>query len=333
MPLPLHPMLTDTHKRLHDYLRISLTDACNFRCFYCMPDEEVDVTPSSKLMSKEEILDLAKVFVSLGVTKIRLTGGEPLVRKDAAEIIAMLSVLPVKLTITTNGVLVHKFIEVFKKAGLRSVNVSLDTLNPATFLALTKRDQFHQVKENIDLLLANDFSVKINVVTMKGINHQEINQFVAWTKSSPVHVRFIEFMPFTSNHWMSNKVFTYQQILSTIENEFEIIKLKDEMNDTTKKYMVINASGTFAVISTMTAPFCATCNRLRLTADGKMKNCLFSKGETDLLSLLRKGHDVIPAILGNLHQKERALGGQLMTDYTQIEASDVENRSMISIGG
>jgi cyclic pyranopterin phosphate synthase len=239
----------------------------------------------------------------------------------------------VKLTITTNGVLVHKFIETFKNAGLRSVNVSLDTLNPATFLALTKRDQFHQVTENIDLLLSNDFSVKINVVTMNGINHHEINRFVEWTKHSPVHVRFIEFMPFTSNHWMSQKVFTYQQILSTIESEFDFIKLRDELNDTTKKYKVINGAGTFAVISTMTAPFCNTCNRLRLTADGKMKNCLFSKGETDLLSLFRNGHDIIPAILGNLYQKEKALGGQLMTDYTQIETSGVENRSMISIGG
>jgi cyclic pyranopterin phosphate synthase len=333
MTLPLHPMLTDTHQRLHNYLRISLTDACNFRCFYCMPDEEVDVTPHSKLMSKDEILALATVFVSLGVTKIRLTGGEPLIRKDVADIISMLSQLPVKLTITTNGVLLHKFIDVFKAAGLHAVNVSLDTLNPATFLALTKRDQFDQVKQNIDLLLQHDFSVKVNVVTMKGINDQEINAFVGWTTHSPVHIRFIEFMPFTNNRWMSEKVFTYQQILSTIENEFDIIKLKDELNDTTKKYKVIDSLGTFAVISTMTAPFCATCNRLRLTADGKMKNCLFSKGETDILTLYRNGQDIVPAILGNLHQKEKALGGQLLTDYTRIESADVENRSMISIGG
>ncbi len=326
-------MLSDKHHRIHNYLRISLTDACNFRCFYCMPNEEVEVTPMSRLMSKEEIFEFAKIFVSLGVNKIRLTGGEPLVRKDAADIIRQLAVLPVKLTITTNGVLVHKFIDVFKKSKLDSVNVSLDTLNPFTFLKLTKRDQFHQVKENIELLLENNFSVKINVVAMNGINDTEINQFVEWTRHLPLHIRFIEFMPFSRNEWISRKVFTYEQILSTISREFEFIKIKDEPNDTTKKYKVLNHSGTFAVISTMTAPFCNTCNRLRLTADGKMKNCLFSKTETDLLTLLRNKEDITKAIKENILLKEKALGGQLLTDFTKIETNLIENRSMIAIGG
>ncbi len=326
-------MLFDTHQRLHNYLRISLTDACNFRCFYCMPDEEVEVTPSSKLMTKEEIFLFAQLFVSLGVTKIRLTGGEPLVRKDVADIIEMLSSLPIKLTITTNGVLVHKYIDAFKKANLNSINVSLDTLNPLTFLALTKRDQFHQVKDNIDLLLKNNFSVKVNVVAMNGINDKEINDFIAWTKHEPLHVRFIEFMPFTDNQWMSKKVFTYQQILHTIEQEFEFIKMKDELNDTTKKYKVLNHAGTFAVISTMTHPFCSTCNRLRLTADGKLKNCLFSKTETDLLTPFRNGEDMIPSIISTIKAKEKELGGQLFTDFTKIDTATVQNRSMISIGG
>ena len=269
-------MLTDTHGRFHNYLRISLTDACNFRCFYCMPNEEVEVTPLSKLMSKEEIFGIAKIFVSLGVDKIRLTGGEPLVRKDVADIIALLSTLPVKLSITTNGVLIHKYIEVCKKANLTAINVSLDTLNPVRFLALTKRDQFVQVKNNIDLLVAEKFSVKVNVVVMKGINDDEINDFVRWTKDIPIHVRFIEFMPFANNQWMSKKVFTYQQILQQVAQEFDYIKLADHINDTTKKYMVLNHVGTFAIISTMSSHFCNNCNRIRLTADGKLKNCLFS---------------------------------------------------------
>ena len=326
-------MLFDTHQRAHNYLRISLTDACNFRCFYCMPDEEVDVTPSSKLMSKEEIVSIAKIFVSLGVSKIRLTGGEPLVRKDVAAIIQELGKLPVKLTMTTNGVLLHKFMGIFKEAGLSSVNVSLDTLNPATFLALTKRDQFQQVKENIDLLLEENFSVKVNVVALHGINDKEINHFVEWTRYAPVHIRFIEFMPFTDNQWKSRNVFTYEQILTQIGQEFDVIKLKDDLNDTTKKYTVPGHAGTFAVISTMTAPFCNTCNRIRLTADGKLKNCLFSKGETDLLTAFRKGEDIIPLITENILKKEKALGGQLLTDFTKIQPGDVANRSMISIGG
>lgn len=326
-------MLVDAHQRVHNYLRISLTDACNFRCFYCMPNEEVEVTPMSKLMSKEEIFAFAKIFVALGVTKIRLTGGEPLVRKDVADIMLLLSTLPVTLTLTTNGVLAHKYMPVFKQANIHSINVSLDTLNPVRFLALTKRDQFHQVKNNIDLLIENNFSVKVNVVTMKGINDKEINDFVRWTKNTPLHVRFIEFMPFTANQWMSEKVFTYEQILQTVAEEFEYIKIKDELNDTTKKYKVLNHAGTFAIISTMTAPFCSTCNRLRLTADGKMKNCLFSKTETDLLTLMRSGADITNAIKENILQKEKALGGQLMTDFTKIETTELENRSMIAIGG
>ncbi|HOZ50250.1 MAG TPA: GTP 3',8-cyclase MoaA [Chitinophagaceae bacterium] len=326
-------MLYDTHHRVHNYLRISLTDACNFRCFYCMPNEEVDVTPNSKLMSKEEIFEIAKIFVSLGVNKIRLTGGEPLVRKDIGEIIELLSSLPVKLTMTTNGVLVHKYIDIFKKANLKSINISLDPLNPITFLSLTKRDQFYQVKKNIDLLLKHHFSVKVNVVTMKGINDKEITDFVEWTQFEPIHVRFIEFMPFANNQWMSDKVFTYQQILSQIAEKFDFVKIQDELNDTTKKYQVYNHQGTFAIISTMTAPFCATCNRLRLTADGKLKNCLFSKGETDLLTLYRNHEDIIPSITQTIKEKEKALGGQLFSDFTQIDTTQVINRSMISIGG
>ncbi len=326
-------MLVDKHHRIHNYLRISLTDACNFRCFYCMPNEEVEVTPMGKLMSKDEIYEFAKIFVSLGVNKIRLTGGEPLVRKDIADIIEKLATLPVKLTITTNGVLLHKYIDVLKKGNIQSVNVSLDTLNPSKFLALTKRDQFQQVKDNIDLLLQNDFSVKVNVVVLKGINETEINQFVAWTRQEALHVRFIEFMPFAANQWMSEKVYTYEQILQTISTDFEYVKIKDELNDTTKKYKVLNHEGTFAIISTMTAPFCNTCNRLRLTADGKMKNCLFSKSETDLLSLMRKGEDITAAIKENILMKEKALGGQLLSDFSLIETSQLENRSMIAIGG
>ncbi len=326
-------MLVDNHHRIHNYLRISLTDACNFRCFYCMPNEQVDVTPHSKLMSKDEIIALASTFIQLGVNKIRLTGGEPLVRKDVGDILLALSAFDIKLTMTTNAVLIHQYISLLKQAGVSSINVSLDTLNPAKFLALTKRDQYQQVKDNIDLLLHNDFHVKINVVTMRGINDNEINDFVAWTKHTPVHVRFIEFMPFNENQWNHEKVFTYQQILQTIEQEISFIKIKDEINDTTKKYQCLNHAGTFAIISTMTHPFCSTCNRLRLTADGKMKNCLFSKTETDLLSAYRMGHNIEALIRENLSMKEASLGGQLLNDYTLIDSAQLENRRMISIGG
>jgi len=326
-------MLIDQFNRAHDYLRISLTDNCNFRCFYCMPEEEYEFTPASKLMQANEIEAIAKTFVGLGVKKIRLTGGEPLVRKDAADIILALSKLPVTLTMTTNGARLHEFLPVLKQAGVTSLNVSLDTLQADKFQLITRRDQFQRVYDNIHLLLKNDIRAKVNVVAMKDFNDHEINDFVRWTKDTPVHVRFIEFMPFQGNKWTSNKVLTWQQILQIVESEFSFLPLKDELNETAKKYIVPGHAGTFAVISTMSAPFCGTCNRMRLTADGKMKNCLFSKEETDLLTALRNEQDIIPLIRQSIHAKAKELGGQFSADFEHIEASAIQNRSMITIGG
>lgn len=326
-------MLIDRHDRIHDYLRISLTDNCNFRCFYCMPEEDHAFTPPQQLMTVEEIETLACTFVKLGVKKIRLTGGEPLVRKDAAEIIRRLSKLSVKLTITTNGTRLHEFVDLFEQSGIRSVNISLDTLQEDRFRIITKRDQFQSVMRNIRTLIDRKFHVKVNVVIVKGINDTEINDFILWTKEEPIHVRFIEYMPFTGNHWNSQKVVTWNQILETAEKQFSYVPLSPEPNDTSKSYIVPGHTGTFAVISTMTAPFCSTCNRLRLTANGKMKNCLFSDHETDLLTPLRAGKDISDLILGNIKSKARELGGQLKTNFEDLQTDDIVNRSMISIGG
>jgi cyclic pyranopterin phosphate synthase len=326
-------MIKDSFNRLHNYLRISLTDNCNMRCFYCMPNEEYDFTPPSKLMQANEIAAIAGIFVSHGVNKIRLTGGEPLVRKDAEKIILSLSKLPVKLTMTTNGSRVHEFIGLFREAGIRSINISLDTLNRERFKSITRRDQFDLVYGNIQKLLGEGMHVKVNMVVMRGINDDEVLKFIEWTKQNPVHVRFIEFMPFTGNRWSSEKVYTWQELLRLIDTEYSYIKLKDEGNDTAKKYMVPGHTGTFAVISTMSAPFCSTCNRMRLTADGKMKNCLFSKEETDLLSAFRKGEDITPMILRSIGMKAEALGGQFDSHFEKLEASNIRNRSMITIGG
>jgi cyclic pyranopterin phosphate synthase len=326
-------MIIDQYNRVHDYLRISLTDNCNFRCFYCMPEEEYEFTPASKLMQADEIEAIAKTFVGLGVKKIRLTGGEPLVRKDAAAIILALSKLPITLTLTTNGTRLHEMLPTLKEAGITSLNVSLDTLQADKFQLVTRRDQFQRVYDNIHLLLQNDIRAKVNVVVMKDFNDNELNDFVAWTKDTPVHVRFIEFMPFQGNRWTSNKVLTWQQMLQIIESEYSFIRLKDELNDTAKKYMVPGHAGTFAVITTMSAPFCSTCNRMRLTADGKMKNCLFGKDETDLLATLRNGGDIIPLIRQSIHAKAKELGGQFNADFEHLEATAIQNRSMITIGG
>lgn len=326
-------MIKDSFNRVHDYLRISLTDNCNLRCFYCMPEEEYEFTAASKLMQLHEIEAMAKVFVKMGVRKIRLTGGEPLVRKDAAEIILALSKLPVNLTLTTNATRLHHFLPVLQQAGIQSINVSLDTLQAEKFQLITRRDQFQTVYNNIISLIDAGIHAKVNVVVMKGLNDNEINDFIAWTKDTPVHVRFIEFMPFAGNRWTSNKVITWQQILDTISGHFDFIRMKDELHDTAKKYIVPGHAGTFAVISTMSAPFCGTCNRMRLTADGKMKNCLFSKEETDLLSAFRNGEPIEPLISQSIMMKAEKLGGQFNTDFEHLKAEAIKNRSMITIGG
>lgn len=326
-------MLMDSFGRIHDYLRISLTDVCNLRCNYCMPDDDYHFMPSDKLMKADEIFQLASVFVSLGIKKIRLTGGEPLVRKDAGEIIEKLASLPVALTITTNGTRLHEHLDKLIKANIQSINISLDTLDRNRFHLLTKRDSFEQVRDNIDLLLSNNIHPKINMVVMKGVNEHEIMNFVEWTQHHPVHVRFIEFMPFSGNHWQREQVFTWQDILKQIETKYRFTPLTKRPHDTAKHYQIDGFNGTFAVISTMSAPFCGDCNRIRLTADGKIKNCLFSATETDILSPFRKGEDIISIVRQNISAKAKELGGQFTSDLEKVEASHIQNRSMISIGG
>jgi GTP 3',8-cyclase len=326
-------MIADSFGRIHDYLRISLTDNCNFRCFYCMPEEEYDFTPASRLMQTDEIIKLAEIFVANGVKKIRLTGGEPLVRKDAAQIIAALGKLPVELVITTNGTRIAEMLPVLKKADIKTINISLDTLQPEKFFMITRRDVFHQVRSNIELLLQHKIKVKINMVVMKGLNENEINDFISWTRHNPIQVRFIEFMPFSGNKWTSNKMFSLDEILSVVEKDFTILPVKGEPHDTAKSFMIPGHEGSFAIISTMTNPFCDTCNRMRLTADGKLKNCLFSDSETDLLMALRKNEDVLPLIQSAIRSKKKALGGQLVSNFEKIDATTIQNRSMITIGG
>ncbi len=325
--------MKDQLGRTHNYLRLSLTDKCNLQCSYCMPDIPVFL-PSHQLLTEEEIFKIAKIFVNdLGIQKIRLTGGEPLARKNASAIIESLSRLPVELAITTNGVLLDKFFPVLKKAGLTSLNISLDSLMPDNFKAITKRDLFYKVFENINRALAEGFHVKINAVIKRGMNDHEILDFVEWTQNSPVHVRFIEFMPFDGNQWQRDKIVSYKEILDKIEGIFSIEKLEDNPHSTAKSYRVLDFQGTFAVISTMTESFCSTCNRIRLTADGKLRNCLFSKDEVDILSTLRNGDDIRPLIRNCIVQKHAERGGLEAFDKNNTQEAFSRGRSMTSIGG
>jgi len=326
-------MLFDKFGRNHNYLRISITDHCNFRCNYCMPELCPVFLKSNKLMSASEIENIAKIFVKNGISKIRLTGGEPLLRKDFDEVLKRLSLLNVELLITTNGSLIHKYIDALKNSGVTSVNVSLDTLNPNSFHEITKRNAFNQVWANILLLLKNDFKIKINTVAIKGLIEKELHEFINLTKIYPLHVRFIEFMPFSGNSWTKTKVITADEMLSISKDYFDIIKLKDEPNATAKKYKVIGHEGTFAFITTMSKQFCGDCNRLRLTAEGKMKNCLFGKYEVNILQALRNGENVEEIIFKSVKNKFASMGGQFENGYEKTEAKSIVNRTMVAIGG
>jgi molybdenum cofactor biosynthesis protein A len=331
----INPM-QDNHGRAHNYLRISITEHCNLRCTYCMPAEGIALTPRAHLMTADEIVTIAKTFVKLGVTKIRLTGGEPLVRKDAKIIIEQLGKLDVELTLTTNGILVHEFIDTFKEAGVTTLNVSIDSLKKDKFNQITRRNYFEKLIENLDLLEVNGFKVKLNVVVIKGFNDNEIIDFIEMTKDRNIQIRFIEFMPFDGNQWNKEKLVSYAEILSQVNDfytEQKVERTQDKPNDTAKNHKIDGYQGSFSVISSVTNPFCSTCNRIRLTADGKLKNCLFSNTETSLLDTLRAGESIEPLIFQNIKSKHAMRGGMDDDDKFQNPLLFSQNRSMIKIGG
>ncbi|HQQ93451.1 MAG TPA: GTP 3',8-cyclase MoaA [Bacteroidia bacterium] len=327
--------LLDQFGRVHNYLRISLTERCNLRCAYCMPEQGLELKAPSHFMSQDEVIAIASVFVRLGVKKIRLTGGEPLVRKDAAEIIQGLSRLPVEIAVSSNGILIDKYMDVFRRCGIKSLNISLDSLREDRFNTITRRDEFRKVLSNIQLLIDEKFHVKLNAVIMKGVNEDEILDFVEFTRFKPLHYRFIEFMPFNGNKWNWNKGVSFRELLNTLEKAHpgKVQKLVDKANDTSKSFRIAGYLGTFAVISSVTNPFCDTCNRLRLTADGKMKNCLFSGQETDLLGAFRKGEELVELIRSSVWHKKSTRGGMSSFEAFSDSTLNQNNRSMITIGG
>ncbi|MBT6746036.1 MAG: GTP 3',8-cyclase MoaA [Flavobacteriales bacterium] len=326
--------ITDAFGRVHEYLRISLTDRCNLRCTYCMPAEGIVLRDKSEFMTSEEIIEIASTFVKMGVKKIRLTGGEPLIKKDIVNILTQLSQLPIELTLTTNAVLVDKHIDTFKNVGMKSLNVSLDSLKAERMNAISRREYFARIIANIDLLIESEIDVKVNVVLMKGVNDDEILDFIEYTKFNKVDVRFIEFMPFSGNEWDRSKMVSLQEILDVANEQFPSIqKLEEKPNFTSRNYRVDGYVGTFGVISTVSNPFCDSCNRIRLTADGKVKNCLFSAEESDLLTQLRKGDDIRPVIRAAVASKKEKLAGMDSFETEQGKEIFSKNRSMISIGG
>ncbi|MWB93344.1 GTP 3',8-cyclase MoaA [Flavobacterium sp. GA093] len=329
-------ILTDDFGRKHNYLRISLLEKCNLRCTYCMPADGIALSPKASLMTADEIFAIAQTFVKNGVDKIRLTGGEPLLRKDFPEIIAKLATLETSLSITTNGILIDRHMEVLKQYNVKKINLSLDTLVSDKFHSITLRNQFQKVIDNLHLLLNNDFQVKVNVVLIKDFNENEIVDFIKLTEFLPLSIRFIEFMPFAGNEWDRSKMVSQNEILSQVENHFltqNLQKLEDEKNFTARTYKIKGFQGDFGIISSITNPFCDGCNRIRLTANGKIKNCLFSNAESDLLTPFRNGESIENLISTSIKNKKKVRAGMTTVSEINDPGLHFDNRSMIAIGG
>jgi len=333
--LPFSHFLTDLHGREHDYLRISISERCNLRCRYCMPEEGVPLTPSQNLLSADEIVRIASIFVSEGVKKIRLTGGEPLVRGEVVSIVERLAALPGLQTIgmTTNGVTLARRLPALKKAGLTHLNISLDTLVPEKFEFVSRRPMaaHSKVMKAIDTSLQLGFEpVKVNCVVMRGLNEDEIINFVEKTRHHNIDVRFIEYMPFDGNRWNTEKMVPYQEMLEIIRKSFPSFqRVEDAPNDTSKGWKVPGFLGQVGFITSMSEQFCGTCNRLRLTADGNLKVCLFGNAEVSLRDAIRQTTDdaQLKELIGAAvkRKKPRHAGVSLL--------AGMKNRPMILIGG
>ena len=283
--------LVDTYGRVHKDLRISVTDRCNFRCQYCMPEEGLKWLPKEELLSFEEIYRTAQILVKhFGIDSIRLTGGEPTLRAQLPRLVSMLSQLDVDLALTTNGVKLPQMAKDLKSAGLNRLNISLDSLQPERFLELTRRDELTRVIEGIDAAIEAGFEpLKINMVAMRGINDDEILDFARFGREKGVVVRFIEFMPLdASESWSYDQVLSLAEIQAQIGQEFSFYEAGSD-SEPASRFIYEDGKGEFGVIASVTRSFCHLCDRVRLTSDGQFRNCLFAAREYDLRSLLRSG--------------------------------------------
>jgi cyclic pyranopterin phosphate synthase len=332
--MPLQPqILTDGFGRIHSYLRISLTERCNLRCRYCMPADGVPLQPRDQLLTFEEVERVARLFVAEGVDKIRLTGGEPLLRKDVEDLMDMLGRIEGlrTLAVTTNGLLLRKKLDRMRLAGVNQLNISLDSLREDRFEFITRRAGLGIVLDAIDLAIDAGYNhVKVNCVVMRGFNDDELGDFVEFTRDRPVDIRFIEYMPFEGNGWNDSAFVPYTEMLSSVSATHpQLSRLPDSAHDTSKAYAVPGYMGRVGFITSMSEHFCSSCNRLRVTADGSLKVCLFGNAEVSLRDQMRSGatDETLRALIaGAVFRKSAAHGGM-------YAIASSENRPMILIGG
>ncbi len=283
--------LVDGFGRVHTDLRLSLTDRCNLRCTYCMPAEGLDWLPSPELLTDDELLRLVGVFASMGVRTVRLTGGEPLLRRGLPGLVARLSELGLRSSLTTNGLGLARQAQALKDAGLGRVNVSLDTLRPERFLELTRRNRFADVVDGLRAAqLAGLDPVKVNTVLMRGVNDDEAADLLAWALDHGYALRFIEQMPLDPQHgWDRATMVPADEILEVLGRHVTLTAVEHRGSAPAEQFLVDGGPATVGVVGSVTRPFCASCDRLRLTADGQVRNCLFARDESDLRAPLRSG--------------------------------------------
>ena len=327
-------MLLDPYKRKINYLRISVTDRCNLRCRYCMPEEGIPLIQHEQILTYEELVRVVRVFAKEGISKVRLTGGEPLIRKGIVDFIARLSEIEEirDLSLTTNGILLKEHAGHLKRAGLKRVNISLDSLQRDRFCQITRKDEYERVWEGVVESLQVGLSpVKLNMVAIRGVNDDEIESFARLTMRLPLTVRYIEYMPSgNGEQWNKTDILKIPQIKERLENVGRLIPIpSDRWDGPAKRYRIEGAIGEIGLIGAVSSHFCDDCNRLRLTADGKIRVCLFSDEEIDVKEIIR--HD------GSDHDlRERllvALGTKPERHHLDTHPFKKCQRNMSAIGG
>lgn len=288
----MNETLTDSFGRHHQYLRISVTDRCNLRCTYCMPASGYPLLPQHEILSFEEITYFVQTLAKWGLTKVRLTGGEPLVRKNIDQLVAGIAAVQgiEKIGLTTNGLLFNAQAQRLKEAGLNAVNISLDTLRPQRFEHITRRSGWDLVRRSIDTALELGFKeIKVNAVVLRGINEDEIIDLARLSQQLPIQMRFIESMPFAANGWKASSIVSYEDILAQLSREFEMIPLvdPDQSHPISQDFMVPGHLGQIGIIASMTRSFCGGCERLRLQSNGALKACLFEEAKTNVRHALQ----------------------------------------------
>ena len=286
-------MLIDNHGRPIDYMRLAVTDRCNLRCFYCMPENGITYAPKKELMSFAEMYRIVELFSKHGIKKVRITGGEPFLWKDMMTFLRAISKIETlkKIAITTNGTLIHDKIDQIKEVGINTVNLSLDSVDPDRFFQITRRDDFGKVMECMQLMIDSGIHVKLNMVVMNGKNVQDIIPMLLLTKDQPISVRYIEEMPFNGTEGQGNStLWSFTQILDHIKKEYpDVQKLPDPPSSTALNYKVPGFRGDFGIIAAYSRTFCGTCNRIRLTPKGMIKTCLYDNGVFNVKDMMRQG--------------------------------------------